>query len=98
MQRQASKKIREPVVAAVNCHVRFVSYAREIGTSTEVPYAKKFEQLIRICDKARRSRTDTVLVAGPEVLGDTYVEVLESLQRIARAGLVLAVLSDEKSP
>lgn len=94
---RANKRVRKSVVAAVNCHVRIITYVRELGTSTEMPYVKKFERLIRICNKARKSRTDTILVAGPEVLGDTYGELLESLRHIARAKLVLSVLPDEKA-
>lgn len=90
-------KLAVPIAATLNCPIRIVTYVRELGTSTEITYAEKFERLIRICDKARESQIDTILVAGPEVLGDTYGELLESLRHIARAKLVLSVLPDEKA-
>lgn len=124
-RRSVKKKVRKPVVAALDCHVRIVTYTREVqdhdwqstatwfacsrcgqeapaphagapnaGPCLFVSYADKFERLIRICDKARESRVDTILVATPAVLGDTYAEILESLHRIAKAGLVLSILSD----
>jgi hypothetical protein len=59
----------------------------EVGMSSE----KKFAGLLRLCDDAKRSQIDVVVIHHPEVLGDTYEEIVESLNRIADAGLKLAI-------
>jgi hypothetical protein len=66
-----------------------VGYSRERGASGA--YADKFAGLIEACNKAKQIGADTLIVAAPWVLGDTYDELTESLSRMADAGLSLAV-------
>jgi hypothetical protein len=54
-------------------------------------YEQKFAGLLELCAHATRDRLDVVVVHDPEVLGDTYEEIVESLNRIADAGLKLAI-------
>ncbi len=56
-------------------------------------YEKKFSDLIEMCEKARQDNIPQVIVHHPSVLGDTYEEVIESLSRLADAGLTLCITS-----
>ena len=53
-------------------------------------YEEKFAGLLRLCEDAKQSGTDVVVIHSPEVLGDNYDELIESLNRIADANLQLA--------
>jgi hypothetical protein len=55
-------------------------------------YEDKFAGLLRLCDDAKQSGTDVVVIHSPEVLGDNYAELIESLNRIADAKLSLAIV------
>jgi len=55
-------------------------------------YEKKFAGLITMCEEATRDGVDVVAIAEAEALGDMYVEVIESLNRIADAELKLAIV------
>ena len=54
-------------------------------------YEKKFAGLLALCEDAKRDQFDVVVIHHPEVLGDTYDEIVESLNRIADAGLKLTI-------
>jgi hypothetical protein len=54
-------------------------------------YEKEFAGLLRLCDDAKHGKIDVVVIHHPEVLGDTYEEIVESLNRIADAGLKIAI-------
>lgn len=58
-------------------------------------YEAKFAGFIRMCAEAKANGTDVVIVARPSVLGDDYAEMCESLSRLARAGLQLAIAGPE---
>ena len=59
---------------------------------TNHSYEKKFEYFIRMCTQAKDQGVDTVLIHHPEVLGDSYQEVIESLNRLSVAELKLLIL------
>lgn len=48
-----------------------------------------------MCEESKAKGIDTVIVARPWVLGDNYHEVIESLSRLADAGLAVQVASRE---
>ena len=54
-------------------------------------YENKFADFIRLCSEAKAKGATQVTVAFPWVLGDTYKEVIESLSRVADAGLLLQI-------
>ncbi|MHB1158616.1 MAG: hypothetical protein ACYC26_17475 [Phycisphaerales bacterium] len=54
-------------------------------------YTEKFAEFIRMCEDAKRKGATAVLVASPHVLGDNYEELIESLQRLADAKLLLRI-------
>ena len=54
-------------------------------------YESKYAEFIRLCAKARSDNVEHVVIAAPLVLGDTYDEIIESLSRLAEAGLALHV-------
>jgi hypothetical protein len=54
-----------------------------------IPYEEKFKELIQMCAEAESGTT--VVVAAPEVLGDTYEEIIETLRRFAAKELQLAI-------
>ncbi len=54
-----------------------------------IAYEEKFKGLIQLCAEAESGTT--VVVAAPEVLGDTYEEIIETLRRFAAKELLLAI-------
>ena len=56
-------------------------------------YVKKFSDFIEMCEKARQDNIPQVIIHHPSVLGDNYEEVVESLSRLADAGLPLRITS-----
>jgi len=58
-------------------------------------YERKFADFIRLCRDAKAAGVRTVLVASPCVIGDNYDEIIESLSRLAEAGLSLQVADPE---
>ncbi len=63
--------------------------------NTPPNYETKFADFIRLCREARLSGIKQVLVAYPSVIGDTRDEMIESLSRLAEAGLALQVAEPE---
>ncbi len=66
------------------------------GDTTSV-YEQKFAGFIKVCEKADPSG-DVLIIDHPEVLGDTYGELVESLNRLSDAGLNLAIVSRKDRP
>ena len=58
---------------------------------TPAGYEKKYQVFIKMCADARDKNIDAVVIAFPWVIGDTYEEVMESLGRLADAGLALRI-------
>jgi dihydrodipicolinate synthase/N-acetylneuraminate lyase len=56
---------------------------------------EKFADFIRLCSEAKAKGATQVSVACPWVLGDTYEEMIESLARLADAGLLLHIAARE---
>ena len=54
-------------------------------------YEAKFAGFIRACAQAKAKGIPNVIIAQPQTLGDTYNEIIESLQRLADAGLALVI-------
>lgn len=54
-------------------------------------YETKFKEFIRMCEDAKAHKIDAVVIDHPEVIGDTYEEIIESLSRLAVAGLALGI-------
>jgi hypothetical protein len=59
--------------------------------NTPPDYEKKFADFIRLCSEAKSNGAAQVMVGYPWVLGDTYDELIESLSRLADAGLTLHI-------
>lgn len=55
-------------------------------------YEEKFAEFIRMCDGTKKSGADAVIIYHPEVLGDNYEEMVESLNRLSDAELKLLIL------
>ena len=56
-------------------------------------YDKKFAGFIKICKKAKQDDAPNIIIQQPQVLGDTYEEIIESLSRLADAKLALQIVS-----
>ena len=52
-------------------------------------YEKKYADFIRLCAEAKARKAHHIVVAAPWVLGNNYVEIIESLSRLADAGLAV---------
>lgn len=57
-------------------------------------YERKFADWIKVCQN--EDEADTVVITSPEALGDTYLEVIESLNRLADSGLTLTIVPRAK--
>ncbi len=67
------------------------------GDTTSV-YEQKFAGFISVCEKADPSGKDVLIINHPEVIGDTYDEIVESLNRISDANFCLAIVSRKDRP
>ncbi|MGH7952983.1 MAG: hypothetical protein ACREFE_13855 [Limisphaerales bacterium] len=65
---------------------------------TPANYEKKFADFIRLCSDAKANGTSQVTVAYPWVIGDNYEEIIESLSRLADAGLSLQIAARKDWP
>lgn len=61
-------------------------------------YEKKFADFIRLCSEAKANGVSQVTIAYPCVIGDNYEEVVESLSRLADAGLSLHIAARKDWP
>jgi hypothetical protein len=76
---------------------RAATYTRDPSTrGNNAAYEQKFANLIKLCEEAKKEGVQNLLVTWPWVLGDTYDEMIESLSRIADAGLALQIV--ERNP
>ncbi len=53
------------------------------------PYEQKFADFIRMLAETKEQ---VILIRHPEVIGDNYEEIVESLNRLADAGKTLAIV------
>ncbi len=70
----------------------------EIESTPPAGYEKKFADFIKLCSDAKSEGATKVKVAYPWVLGDSYEEVMESLSRLADAGLLLEIAARRHWP
>ena len=61
-------------------------------------YEMKFADFIRMCAELKAKGVAQMVVAYPWALGDTYEEVIESLSRVADAGLSLHIVASKDWP
>ena len=61
-------------------------------------YEKKFAGFIQLCAEAKAKGISQVVIAYPWVIGDNYEEVMESLSRLADAGLFLHIAARKDWP
>ncbi|XHR29872.1 MAG: hypothetical protein ACFUZC_04825 [Chthoniobacteraceae bacterium] len=54
-------------------------------------YETKFADFLKLIEDSKASGVEAIVVAAPWVLGDNYEEIVESLSRIAKAGLALRI-------
>ncbi len=64
---------------------------RDFKNTKNLPYERKFAALITLCDDAASGEYEAVIIAYPEVLGDSYEEIMINLSLLADAGLLVAV-------
>ncbi len=56
-------------------------------------YDEKFSRFIKTCNKAKNDVVvEAIIIDYPEALGDTYEELIESLNRLSDAGFALRIL------
>jgi hypothetical protein len=62
-------------------------------------YEEKFQTFIRMCSDTKEQGAGAVLISQPEILGDTYAEMVESLHRLSEADLMLRIVPrQERNP
>ena len=57
----------------------------QYNTNPPPDYEKKFANFIKICRGAEQDNIPNVIISHPQVLGDTYEEIIESLSLLAEA-------------
>ncbi len=65
---------------------------------TPADYEKKFADFIHVLAEAKASGKTAVVIAYPWVIGDNYDEIIESLSRLADAGLRLDIAARKYWP
>jgi hypothetical protein len=66
--------------------------------NTPLGYEKKFADFIKLCADSKAKGMSEIVVGYPWVLGDNYEELVESLSRLADAGLSLHIASRKNWP
>jgi hypothetical protein len=66
--------------------------------TTPTGYEEKFEKFIKLIAKGKADGISEMVVSTPWVIGDTYAEVIESLGRLADAGLALRCVRGVSDP
>jgi hypothetical protein len=61
-------------------------------------YEQKFADFIKLCAESKVHGFNHVLVHFPHELGDNYDELIESLSRLADAGLALQIRERRNQP
>jgi hypothetical protein len=81
----------------------FIEHPQPRGTALgddeddhEASYEKKRAGLLQLCADAKRDQVDAIVIHSPQMLGDNYDELVNSLNRIADAGLKLVVVPPAK--
>ena len=63
--------------------------------ATPLDYEKKFAGFIQLCRDSEKSGVKQIVISNPAVIGDTHEELIESLSRLAEAGLSLHITNAE---
>ena len=66
--------------------------------SPPLGYEKKFADFVKLCAETKAKGINEIVVGYPWVLGDNYEELVESLSRLADAGLSLHIAGRENWP
>ena len=71
-----------------------VTYARDFEKTRPLSYNQKFATFFELCNDAASGTFEVVIIAFPEVLGDTYDELVSNLWHASKAGLLVAIAGD----
>ena len=71
----------------LNPKIKVATYVRD----TSVLGAQKFNDFELTIVNAWKAEADAILVASPQVLGDTYEELVTNLNRLAAVNLALVI-------
>ena len=74
----------------MNKDMKGAAYYRDIHATRGLPYEDKFAGFLRICANAKKNGYQVLILAGPEILGDDYNELVANLRRCAEAHLMVA--------
>ena len=68
-----------------------IAYVRGPETrGLDLPYEEKFSAFSQAIADAKSKKAD-IVISAPWIIGDTYEEIIESLSRLAGAGIALHV-------
>ena len=77
---------------------KIVTYDRDRNANIGAPYATKFASFITAVTEARAFGVETILIAEPWIIGDTYEEITESLAHLSGTGIGLQIVTAPKTP
>lgn len=76
--------------------MKAAAYQRDLKATEHLGYEEKFAALFDLCDQAASGAFEVVIVAYPEILGDSEEELIRNMSLLSDAGLLLVVA--QKSP
>ncbi len=76
--------------------MKAAAYQRDLKATAHLGYEEKFPALLDLCDQAASGALEVVIVAYPEILGDSEEEFIRNLSLLSDAGLLLVVA--QRSP
>jgi hypothetical protein len=71
--------------------MKAVRYVRDFKDGENLPYEQKFSALFDLCEDAATGAFEVVIVAYPEVLGQTEEEFIRNLSLLSEAGLLVSM-------
>lgn len=74
----------------MNKKMKGAAYYRDVAATRLLPYEEKFAEFLRICATAKKNGLQVLIVAGPEILGDGYDELVTNLRRCAQVHVMVA--------
>lgn len=77
---------------------KVISYTRDREANKGAPYFTRFAGFIKGIAEAKTFGCDTIVIAEPWVIGDTYEEIIQSLSHLAGTGVGLQIVTARNVP
>ena len=71
--------------------IRLATYARDLDATRGLTYEQKYGSFIELCKDGASGTFEAVVIAFPEVLGDSYEEMVANMSLAADSNLLIAL-------